>query len=55
MEQVQEAKLLILELNREEALAKVHAAMVDEEFDPLLRTVQVSRHEPSTPHIYLWT
>lgn len=41
--QVQEAKLLIAELNKEEALGRVRVAMEDEDFDALLKSAQVRR------------
>ena len=40
---VEEAKLLIRELLREEALERVHVAMEEEDFDVLIKAIQV-RH-----------
>lgn len=39
---VEEAKLLIRELLREEALERVHVAMEEEDFDVLIKSIQAA-------------
>lgn len=40
---MEEAKLLIRELLREEALERVHVAMEEEDFDVLIKSIQVKK------------
>lgn len=42
---MEEAKLLIRELLREEALERVHVAMEEEDFDVLIKSIQVKKAE----------